>query len=497
VTTRILFLMRNHGAISHYESTLRGLAQRGHRVFIGSRGTERHYSVDMDAVMGTLCREYPGISVQRVPRRSDEWAPLAETARAVRNYCRYLHPRFNRADSLRQRAAQQLSRNAGITRLPTGQVAGAVCSAAARAVERLIPVDPAIERTIADLAPDVVVVTPLVDFNSYQPDYVAAAACLGIPTVWCVASWDNLSNKGVVARVPDRVLVWNEAQRTEAVELQGVPLDRVVMTGAQTFDPWFEMSPSMTRDAFTDMVGLPRGPFLLYSCSSLFVAPDEVGYVRQWLARVRASGHEALGACSVLVRPHPGNAAQWESVDLGDPRVAVWPRGGDLPLEADAKQRYFDSLFHASAVVGVNSSSMIEAGIVGRRCFTLLAPEFAHSQRGTIHFEYLTSYGFLTAAETWDDHLAQVDAALRDGTVDPALRRRMMAFVRPGGVDEPSTAKVVAAIEEVARQRRQAVPDADTPMLVRRTLLLLANAAARRRDAAQALRRARAVSPHQ
>jgi hypothetical protein len=341
------------------------------------------------------------------------------------------------------------------------------------------------------------VATPLVDFNSYQPDYIAAAARLGIPTAWCVASWDNLSNKGIVSRIPDRVLVWNEAQRREAIELQGVPAGRVVVTGAQTFDPWFELSPSMSRDALTDVVGLPRGPFLLYCCSSLFVAPDEVTFIRQWLARMRTSSHDLLRTCGVLVRPHPGNAAQWESVELGDARVSVWPRGGDLPLEADAKQRYFDSLFHAEAVVGVNSSSMIEAGIVGRRCFTLLAPEFAHSQRGTLHFEYLTSYGFVTPADTWNEHLAHLEGALRgDAMVDDGRRRRMMAFVRPGRVDEPSTSRLVAAIEEVAARHR-AAPRRAAPALVQWTLLPLATVAARRRDAAQAVRRARTAASNQ
>lgn len=498
MTARILFLMRNHGGISHYESAVRMLAQRGHRVFIGSRGAEAHYSVDMAAVMERLCRDHPGVTVHPIRRRSDRWAPLAETARAVRNYCRYLHPRFDKAHALRDRARLQVSKRAGIARLPAGRLTGLACSAAARVVEQLIPVDPAIEQAIAEFAPDVVVATPLVDFNSYQPDYIAAAARLGIPTVWCVASWDNLSNKGIVSRIPDRVLVWNDAQRKEAIELQGVPAARVVVTGAQTFDPWFELSPSTSRDSFTDVAGLPRGPFLLYCCSSLFVAPDEVTFIRQWLARIRASSDDRLRTCGVLVRPHPGNAAQWESVDLGDPRVSVWPRGGDLPLESDARQRYFDSLFHASAVVGINSSSMIEAGIVGRRSFTLLAPEFAHSQRGTLHFEYLTSYGFVTPAETWSDHLAHLDGALRgDTAIDDDRRRLMIAFVRPGRIDEPSTPKVVVAIEEVAAGRRRATRRGAAPAIVQWTLLPLANAAARRRDAAQAVRQARTAAPNQ
>jgi hypothetical protein len=448
---RILFLMRNHGYISHYASTLGLLAERGHRVFIGSRGAERHYSVDMEASMERLCRAHPSISVHKLPRRQDEWTALAETVRSVRNYCRYLHPRYASAHKLRARAAAQVAKVAGWTRVPRTRMGGAVLAAAARAIERHIPVDPSIEAAIAELSPDVVVVTPLVDFNSYQPDYVEAAGRLGIPAVWCVASWDNLSNKGIVGRIPDRVLVWNEPQRREAIELQGVPADRVVTTGAQTFDPWFALSPGTSPSEFRNLVGLPPGPFLLYLCSSLFVAPDEVSFVRRWLSRVRESGSEALEGCGVLVRPHPGNAAQWADATLDElGPVAIWPRAGDLPLESDAKQRYFDSLFHCAAIVGINSSGMIEGGIVGRRSFTLLAPEFSDTQRGTVHFEHLTRGGFLTAATSWDEHLSQLDAVLRDGVIDEDERRRMIAFVRPGGAADVATPRVASSIEGAA-----------------------------------------------
>jgi hypothetical protein len=487
---RILFLMRNAGYVNHYESTLRLLAERGHRIFLAARRKKSRDPLDWSPSLERLCREYPQITIHSVPLRKDQWAALAEAARALRTYSRYLHPRYEIAHTLRNRAAQQVARITGIRHLPRGRVSGSAVAAAAWMLERLIPPDAAVERVIESFSPDVLVVTPLIDYGSYQPDYVKGARRLGIPTVWAVASWDNLTNKGVVPVVPDRVLVWNEAQRCEAVELHRIPAGRVVVTGAQTFDPWFTMRPSIAHEAFTDLVGLPRGRFLLYICSSVFIAPDEVKFVRQWLAQVRASPHPLLRECGVLIRPHPANAGQWGSADLQDPRVSVWPRAGDLPLESDAKQRYFDSLFHASAIVGVNSSGMIEAGVVGRRSFTFLAPEFAHSQQGTLHFEYLTSYGFLTAAPTWAEHLDHLDGALRgEAVVDEALRRRMMAFVRPDDAAEPSTPRVAAAIEAAASGSRRHTPARRPSAFVLRALAPLAAMAVRRREAERQARR--------
>jgi hypothetical protein len=451
----ILFIIRNHGYLRNYESTLRLLADRGHRITLVSRGAERHMAVDTNAFLAALCARYPGITVRKWPWRADAWTPLAEATRSLRNYARFLRPRYAGAHKLRARAAEH-ARKRGAARLPVGRVAGWIAETGAVLAERAIPPDPAMIAEIAAVAPDVVVASPLVDFNSYQVDYVKAAQALGIPTVWCVASWDNLSNKGVTPVIPDRVLVWNDTQVREAIELQGVPRERLVVTGAQLFDVWFARRPSTTREEFVRRVGLPDRPFLLYLCSSIFIAPDEPDFVRRWLERLRASGDPELQQCGVLIRPHPGVAPPWAQVDfsaLGP--VAVWPRAGDLPIEDAAKRDYFDSLFHCSAVAGINTSGMIEAGIVGRRAFTLLAPEFAETQAGTVHFEYLTSYRFLTPATSWDEHIGHLAAAIRGAAgFDEVSRARMQSFVRPFGMDDASTPRVVDAIEQAAELRR-------------------------------------------
>ena len=183
--------------------------------------------------------------------------------------------------------------------------------------ESLVPSEPYYELFIKSHAPDVILITPLIDFGSYQTDYVKSAHRLGIPIAFLPFSWDNLTNRGLVRIAPDRVLVWNEHQKREAVTYHDVPPDRVIVTGAPRFDDFFAMRPSTTRDAFAARAGLDASqPFLLYLCSSHFVAPDEVAFVRRWARAVR--GHPAIGHCGILVRPHPANAEPWEGVDLGE-----------------------------------------------------------------------------------------------------------------------------------------------------------------------------------
>jgi hypothetical protein len=322
----------------------------------------------------------------------------------------------------------------------------------ARVIEAAIPTDPQINAIVSSIAPDVMVATPLVDFNSYQVDYVKTAHHLGIPVAMAVASWDNLTNKGVLAVQPDRAIVWNQSQKREAVELHGVPPERVRITGAQLFDDWFERRPATVRESFCRRIGLdPERPFILYLCSSLFVARDEVTFVRRWIERLRSSGSPALRDCGVLIRPHPGHAAQWSDVDLsGYGHVAVWPRRGDMPLFEKGKAEYFDSLFHAAAIVAINTTGMIEAGIVGRRSFALLTPEFAGSQEKTLHFAHLTLPGFLTTASSFEEHHAQLEEELRRPSTTATLAAFIEQFVRPFGLRSPATPRVADTVEELA-----------------------------------------------
>jgi hypothetical protein len=338
-------------------------------------------------------------------------------------------------------------------------------------VEGAIPGGADIDACLARIAPDAVVVTPLVDFNSYQTDYVKGARHRGIPVALAVASWDNLTNKGVIGVQPDRVFVWNDAQRREAVTLHGTPASRVQLTGAPLFDDWFDASPSTSREDFCAAVGLDPGrPYFLYLCSSGFIAPEEAAFVRRWLQALRTSGEALLRTCGVLVRPHPGSAGIWQAQDLSDlGNVAVWPRAGALPLDEDAKHGYFDSLHHSAAVVGINTSGMIEAGIVGRRSFTVLDPAFADTQEGTIHFAHLAGTGFLSLASSLEEHHAQLAAEVRHPSSRASFAAFLESFVRPAGLGQPATPILVDAIEALPAVQSSREPRSFLRTLVART----------------------------
>jgi hypothetical protein len=259
---------------------------------------------------------------------------------------------------------------------------------------------------------------------------------------------------------PDAVILWNEAQKREAIEYHGMRPDSVVVTGAQPFDRWFERRPSTSREEFCARVGLPADrPFVLYTCSSSFISisPAELEFVRRWIAAVR--GNPALGDVPILIRPHPYNFAAWETATFPDqPAVRVWPSKQYNPMDEESRSGFFDSLYHSAAIVGINTSAMIEAAILGKPVLSLVAPEFSHTQEGTLHFHYLLpeNGGFLRMATTLPQHVDQLAHVLsHQDEAREETRRFISSFIRPRGLDTRCTPLVADAIEALGRRGMQ------------------------------------------
>jgi hypothetical protein len=448
---KVLFLVHNLGKTRHFEGVIQGLTERGHSVAI-TAAHKRNKPLKLAAFA-----ENTRVDVVTNPvRRVDEWEPLVRPLRQARDYVRFLGPGYAHTDKLSARARAYAPPGWPERLAAGGTLRGAVAKRALEFAEALVPSEQYYELFIRSHAPDVVLVTPLIDFGSYQTDYVKSAHRLGIPVAFLPFSWDNLTNRGLVRITPDRVLVWNEHQKQEAVGYHGVPAERVIVTGAPRFDDFFSMRPSSTRDEFCARAGMDAGrPFLLYLCSSHFIAPDEVAFVRRWAHAVRQAPDPTLASCGILVRPHPANAEPWEGAKLdGIENAVVWPEH----TKVQADPALYDSLYHAAAVAGLNTSAMIEAGILGKSVYTIQTEEFAGGQEQTLHFHYLLAAngGLVEVADDLRQHVRQLADALTHPEAGAERSRRFIeSFVRPRGLDRPVAPLMVDEIERVAKLRKR------------------------------------------
>jgi hypothetical protein len=446
---KILFFGRHFTYFRNFESVLRGLAERGHHIHLAA---DRDESTGGLQLVQTLAATYPNLTYGEAPARAaDDNAWVANHLRLGLDYLRYQHRIFDNAPTLRNRAKDRtpaIFLTLGRMAQAFGEPVRRLFAGIVRRLERYVPEDPAIGEFISSHAPDVVLITPLINLGSSQIEYQRAARRLGIPTALCVWSWDHLSSKALIRDAPDRVFVWNDVQRREALDLHGLPADRIVVTGAQNFDQWFNRQPSRDRADFCAHVGLPGDrPFVMYACSTLFDhSPPEAKLVVEWIRQLRASRLPHLQNAGILVRPHPSRMFEWDDIDLSTMGPTVlWGRN---PLDPVSKADYFDSMYHSAAVVGLITSAFIEAGIVGREVHTVLDPEFEDNQLGTVHYHYLTNSagGLLIVGRGWDEHLQQLDATLARPRQD-VMKPFIKAFVRPHGLEVAATPRFIEQVE--------------------------------------------------
>ncbi len=452
---KILFLVRHYGYLRNYESVIIDLAARGHQVHIAA---DREEALGGKELVQRLVEREANVTYGWTPdREGDDWLWLATKFRLAQDYLRYLDPRYDEALQLRLRAEERTSFIVlGLIKafgIRTG-LGRAVVGRLLRFFEEAVPRDPEIDQFLTKQAPDLVLFTPLVDLGSPQQDHLKSAQSLGLKTVLLVGSWDHLSSKSLIRTAPDRITVWNETQKNEAVTLHGVSPDRVVVTGAQCYDQWFGRVPARSREEFCHRVGLPVDRrFILWVCSSLFRGShSEVTLVEEWIQRLRSSGDQTLQDAAVLVRPHPARLGEWRRIDLSEYDHVTFH--GTNPVDPVSQADYFDAMYYSAAVVGLNTSAMLEAGVIGRPVLTIVHPNYAKNQEGTLHWKYLVEAGggLARLAHGFDEHLQQLAAALAEpATASDYNRRFVEAFIRPRGLDEPATPVLTDAIEELGR----------------------------------------------
>jgi hypothetical protein len=448
---KILFAALHLAHFRNFESAIVELAARGHQVHLTGDEPE---SLGGQPLAERLAAQHPSVTWDRLPSLEQEpWFDAARRMRTALDFVRVLVPPY--PAKLRVRNEQRAARIVRwAARIPF--VGQRLTLRGLTRFERMMPTSEAMLRYLQTHSPDVVVLASLTYSRSQQVDLLKAARALRIPVSAAIMSWDHLSSKALLHLAPDQIVVWNDVQKREAVEMHGLPAERIVLTGAQCYDDWFTRTPERSREQFCGAMGLDSTrPFVLWVHSALSPTPTppEPALVRTWIKRLRASADPSLRALGVLVRPHPERIKEWAGVTLDGLDNVVFH--GRNPIDADSKHDYFDALFYSSAVVGLVTSAFLEAAIVGRPVLTLTLPEYRLHQEEMIHFRYLMTVegGLLHRAPDFDTHFRQLAAAVAlNGARDERNRRFLTAFVRPAGLDLPATPAFADALERLHRE---------------------------------------------
>ncbi len=331
-----------------------------------------------------------------------------------------------------------------------------LCGMVLHLVEVLTPAPGPIIAHLKEWKPDVVAASPVnLRYSSADLEYLKAAVSLKIPTVIPMASWDNITAKGLYHIWPDRFLLWNSVQVEQIFEHQGVPSERVRIIGATTMDQWCPPPPPTPRRNFCQAHNLRQeDPIVSYfGGSSLATWGDESHFVDELRKVLDGSGDERLRKTQIIVRPHPRYYRKYEKIDLHD--VHIVPQGKFGWNSKEFPQIFYDTMYHSAAIVGVNTSAMLDALVIDRPVISILEKQYDHTQADTYHFSELIKSGaiYLKKPDEIEGTLIDIFDG-RDGLQEK--RRQFVAgHLMPRGLGISAGEVIADEIEQLVEEKQK------------------------------------------
>jgi CDP-Glycerol:Poly(glycerophosphate) glycerophosphotransferase len=293
--------------------------------------------------------------------------------------------------------------------------------------------------------------------------FLHAAVRRKIPVVAAVMSWDNLSSKGFINPRPDRLLVWSEHMRREAISLHGIPDDRIFETGAPLYDLFANASRFGSRTENLQHLGLdPTRRLIFYGTNHAANFPDEIEVVKRVAGWVEA---DSLGVpCQLWVRLHPQAVSGPYKVatesyrKLASERVKIeFPPVRDSNLSWDLPANDIEHLVtllrDADVVINSFSTLSIDAAVLDRPVISIAYDPtgelpYAKSVRryyDYTHMSHVVRAGAVRLAKSPDDLQRKIISYLERPEQDSEGRRRIVEQ-QFGRIDGRSALRIVEQI---------------------------------------------------
>jgi hypothetical protein len=332
------------------------------------------------------------------------------------------------------------------------------------AENRLLP-DPFHELAFKWLNPDAVV-TATAGVVVSDVRLIRRARAAGVPSVTFTQGWDNLTSKTIIGARPDRLIVWNDAMREEAVELHGFRRGQITVTGPPHFDPYFRRTGWTDRETFLRGLGLdPRKRIVLYATSPQRYFTDSIA-VTNMLIQANEAGRFGEDV-QLVIRLHPQVIQGQDADDLGAweqfrGRVYLDMPRGQTGLAADYTPdgiAHIAQLLDASAVtINVASSISIDAAIFDTPIVNLRFDaqpgrpylQSVRRQYDTDHYKQVLRTGAVRLADSPEQLIEEVRRYLADPSHERTERANLLKALCYQ-VDGQAGARVAEAIAEIGQ----------------------------------------------
>ena len=396
---------------------------------------------DPSEALDELETRFPESRFELIHDRDNWWKFVVFTSREIRSYRRYL---LNESQSgfYRDRWRRNIPYGLGslIEILPFSDalISTRCFGAILEKVEDGVPADPRLVGFLMEFGADALVASPInMHPRSIELEFFKAAKFLKIPTIVPVLTWDSLTTKGLYHFEPEKLLVWNEAHKEEALEHHEIAEENIKIIGSTTFDRWFEgRKPSMERGDFFEKYRLHDDkPVILYLGSSNMTAENELWLIKEIREALNNSRDEILQNAQLVVKPHPKNIDITESFRA--PKICNLSKESRLPSTEADFQSFYDILYYCDLVVGISTSGMIDAIIANRPVISMIVPRYELTQSKALHFRHLIENEVIEEAHDSGELLHEIKAILGGADAKSGKRRDFVEnAIRPRGFEK-------------------------------------------------------------
>jgi hypothetical protein len=255
-------------------------------------------------------------------------------------------------------------------------------------------------------------------------------------------SWDNFTNKLLPVRRVDRLVVWNDIMKEQAVSLHGYRPEDVRVAGVPQWDHYFRDGVPCTRDGFFRRIGADPAKKLI----TLTTTPRELYPHHDHVLRVllkAIADRRWRQPVQLLVRLHPRDEMTHYSAFERVPDVILEKpfrptvRAGDglaVDVTAESQQHLAATLRYSDVIVNVASTIAIEAAIFDTPVVNIAfdGEEEGDAALSARRYYRFTHYVNITRRNgvrvAWSPHelVQHVGAYLDDPTLDAEGRRQVV-----------------------------------------------------------------------
>lgn len=290
-------------------------------------------------------------------------------------------------------------------------------------------------------------------FNKYNPDMVFLAHLFddvevsmlreakkrGVRSTGFINSWDKLTARCNLRLLPDKLIVFNEIVKKEALKYADIKEKDIFISGIPQYDIYVNNKPS-NREEFCKSIGLnPSQKIIVFAPIGRFFSDSDW----EMIDLLRSLKKESLLSPDVelLIRFQPNDFIEEEELKKRPDLLFEIPgirfsskRGVDWDMDFSELQHLLDTLYHSSLLICYASSLSVEAAILDKPVININfevkekrlmseSPTFFYK---TTHYQKALQSGGIRLVNNKEEFLKWINLYLKEPSRDKGGRERLV-----------------------------------------------------------------------